>query len=154
MWIYHPKLRRRVWVDFKGKDVRPTHFREFAERIPRAFRQNNRSVRCGRSKEGIGGVGNWGTAKEYLEIMEMNGMLKPVSTEPKPAFIVGCTPEEELLALVQSIGSRIAARRYLRVKTIVEGSSLFLKSQPIVRLRENRPFLRFALEAVSQRFSK
>jgi len=152
-WIYHAKLRRRVWVDFRGKDVRPTHFREFAERIIEHFDKIIDQFDVEEARK-VGGVGNWGTAREYIEIMESNQLIKPVSTEPKPAYIVSCTPREEILALVESVGSRIAAHRYYRVKKIVDRSKVFLKSQPIVKLRENRPLLRFALEHVSLRLSK
>jgi hypothetical protein len=152
-WIYHPKLRRRVQVNLKGKEVRRAQFREFAERILEHFDKIIDEFNVDEARK-VGGVGNWGTAKDYLEIMENNGMLKAVSTEPKPAYIVGCTPEEELQALVQSVGSRIAARRYVRVQRLVERSSSFLKSQPIVRIRENRPLLRVALELTSQRLNK
>ena len=103
-WIYHPKLKRRVWVDFTGEDVRPKHFREFAERVLCQFDKIFDPFNVEEARK-VGGVGNWETAKEYLEIMERNRLLKPVSTEPKPAYIVSCTPQEELLALVESVGS-------------------------------------------------
>lgn len=68
-WVYHPKLRQRVWVYLPG-DVRSRHFRNFAHKILEGFEKIKEPFNV-KMAEKAGDV-SWGCAKKYLKIMREN----------------------------------------------------------------------------------
>jgi len=129
MYIWHAKLKKKVLIKLKTQqevvDVRVEEFKNFAERVLEKFDKITVSftvedaMKAGFSVESarkVGEVGRWDTAKTYLEILAFNGLLKPVAGPPYPAYILACTPEEEIKAQWKSSGSLLAARGYAFVE--------------------------------------
>lgn len=122
--IWHAKLGKKVRVDLT-KDVRPHMFKKFAEKIVDHFEKITDPFSVKDAVEvtfsvdqarRVGGIGRWDTTKDYLEIMLENKLLKRVQGPPWPGYIIACTPEEEILATNESIGSQLAGRSYYFIK--------------------------------------
>lgn len=89
IWIYHPKLKRRVWLYAKD-DVWRKKLRRFAEKIleldgPISIRRAARAADVHRE-----------TARKHLKILEENGLLMS-ATEGMPPRKVYLISEDQLL---------------------------------------------------------
>ena len=97
-WIYHPKLKRRVWISAKD-NVWPKKLKEFAEKIlgldgPISIRRAAKAAEVHRV-----------TAGKLLDIMERNDLLMSATAgvPPRKVYLVSeGTLLEELETLIRN----------------------------------------------------